>query len=283
MHSTLWALSAITVITGACTRSGAPRSHGNEPAMSAHAESVAASAGPLSSAAAPEATSADRSLSKVTLGGMVVCEPTSAAVSGLERAARFADANGDGKVSRAEALAVANFAVGGAFFRADENGDGTITPAEGRLVRQEFMRNNPELAALFKQLQKSGEKPFAQVATLLDIDYGKALTTADARAAARRLVDDVYARGDKNGDGAIGLDEARALAEDATRSLGTSAFNAADKDQNHALNETELRGLADGAASRAFAMLDRDHDGRLTMAEASGLLNQLGAWTSVSR
>jgi hypothetical protein len=105
---------------------------------------------------------------------------------------------------RLEALGLTNVVIGGFFFRADGNGDGVVTPEEGRKARVELMNQSPAAAALFKEARTTtGQSPFATLARLFDVDYGKPLTIAEARDAAHGAVDDLYRASDKDRDGVL--------------------------------------------------------------------------------
>lgn len=216
-----------------------------------------------------------------SIANVAVCQPAAEAGAALERAASLADADGDGTVSKSEATDLTNFIVGGAFFRADANADGTITPEEGRDLRREFLDRNPGLEALLSTARRSGQKPFAMLATLADVEYGKALTVAEAREAARGLVADVFAFADGDKNGAIAADEVRATTMAAAQALGRMAFNAADRDRSGTLAKAELRFLTEAPAERAFDLSDVDRSGELSMEEARAALERLSRWVGM--
>ena len=228
-------------------------------------EPAAATTGDAQSPAAPA----------INVAGLANCEATAPLTSAIERIAQLADTNGDGEVAKTEAMALSNFALGGAFFRADTNGDGTVTPDEGRAVRVELLQRYPELEALVLAARASGRKTFALPASLGDVEYGKPLAIADVRTAAAALVDDLFAVADKNKNGSIGMDEARATSLDGARALGRAAFDKTDKNHDGALTQEELAQLVDAPLRQAFDLADVDKNGRLSAAETTAALSLL--------
>jgi hypothetical protein len=209
-------------------------------------------------------------------GDALVCRPGAEVEETAVRLLELADANGDGKVSREEAQSLANFVLGGFFFRADTNGDGTVTPEEGRQARAELMAQNPAIASLLRSVRDAtGRSPFATIARLTDVEYGESLTLAEARDAARTAVNDMLGLMDANKDNAITLPEARNAAWEGTRALGRAAFRAADTDSDKSLNQDELQAAVRSSVEVAFSMADADKNGRLTEDEAAAAMGQL--------
>ena len=203
-------------------------------------------------------------------GPLVACRPGADVEEAASRLVEMADTNQDGKVSQDETRALTNFVLGGFFFRADANGDGTVTPEEGRDARAELESRYPTVATLLRGVRgATGKSPFATLATLLDVQYGKPLTMAEARDAARGAVADLYAVADADKDGAITLDEARNAARHGTQALAQAAFRAADTDRNGTLSVEELQSAAQTAVRSAFTMADTNKDARLSEQEAA--------------
>ncbi|WP_437728282.1 hypothetical protein [Sorangium sp. So ce861] len=226
--------------------------------------------------APPESAARQAVPDKVEVGGVLSCRPEAEVEAMMTRLVALADANEDGSLSKDEALGLTNIVVGGFFFRADENGDGVVTPEEGRSVRAEFMNQNPAAAALFQEARRTtGKSPFATLAGLFDVDYGKPLTIAEARDAARGAVEDLYRAADENRDGILARAEASATAWEGARALGRSAFEAADGDRNGGLNLQEFQAALQGPAKVAFSMADTNNDGQLTEGEAARAMGQL--------
>ncbi|WP_437640515.1 hypothetical protein [Sorangium sp. So ce854] len=213
---------------------------------------------------------------RVEVGGVLSCRPEAEVEATMTRLVALADANGDGALSKEETLGLTNIVVGGFFFRADANGDGVVTPEEGRSVRAEFMQQNPAAAALFEEARRTtGRSAFATMARLFDVDYGKPLTIAEARDAARDAVDDLYRAADQNRDGILARAEASAVVWEGARALGRSAFAAADGDRNGRLTVEEFQAALQGPAKVAFSLADVNNDGELTEGEAASAMGQL--------
>ncbi len=219
--------------------------------------------------------SPEMSPATVSVAGLANCEATASLTSAIERIAQMADTNADGEVAKAEAMALANFALGGAFFRADGDGDGTVTPEEGRVIRAQLVQRYPELEALVLAARASGRKTFALPASLGDIEYGKPLAISDVRAAAGALVDDLFAVADKNKNGAINMGEARAISLEGARALGSAAFEKTDKNKDGGLSPEELSELVQAPLRQAFGLADLDENGRLSAAETTAALSLL--------
>ncbi|AUX26910.1 uncharacterized protein SOCEGT47_074800 [Sorangium cellulosum] len=212
----------------------------------------------------------------VSMGGVAVCRPTAQIERSAERLLEMADANRDGRISKVEASGTANFLIGGFFFRADANGDGTVTPEEGREARVEFMNQRPAMASVMREVRgATGKKPLESVARMLDVGYGKPLTLAEARQAARTAVDDLFGWSDTDKDGFISVAEARAAASEGARALGQAAFKAADTDRSGGLSLQEFQNALQGSAQVAFGLSDSNNDGQLSDDEAAVALGQL--------
>ncbi|AUX29045.1 MULTISPECIES: EF-hand domain-containing protein [Sorangium] len=224
----------------------------------------------------PESAARQAPPGEVEVGGVLSCRPEAEVEAAMTRLIALADANQDGALSKDEALGLTNVVVGGFFFRADENGDGVVTPEEGRKVRAEFMNQNPAAAALFQEARRTtGKSPFATLARLFDVDYGKPLPIAEARDAARAAVEDLYRAADQNRDGILSRAEASAVVWDGARALGRSAFEAADGDRNGRLTLQEFQAALQEPAKVAFAMADTNNDGQLTEEEGARAMGQL--------
>lgn len=214
----------------------------------------------------------------IQLGAIASCRPSAQVSASLNRLVSFADPNGDGSVTRAEATSAANFLVGGFFFRADQNADGTVTPKEGRQAREEFVQEQPALSSLLQSARESGAKrPFATIANMLDVDYGQPVKAEQARAAARSAVDDLFASVDQNKDGKLTEAEARQASIAGVQTIARDVFRSIDTNNNQQLSSAEfLKGL-EGPAQLAFDMADKNSDGQLSQAEASGAISQIAS------
>ncbi|WP_438029898.1 hypothetical protein [Sorangium sp. So ce233] len=212
----------------------------------------------------------------IEVGGVMSCRPEAEVEATMTRLLALADANEDGALSREEALSLTNILVGGFFFRADQNGDGVVTPEEGRTTRAELMSQHPAVAALFSEARRTtGQSPFATLARLFDVEYGKPLAIAEARDAARGAVEDLYRAADQDRDGILSRAEASAVVWEGARGLGRSAFQAADGDRNGRLALEEFQAALQAPAKVAFSMADTDNDGQLTEDEAARAMGHL--------
>lgn len=266
----LWLGLAVTACLTGCQRGEEQQALGTERrAEEAPAQQQAApqQPAPAQPQAAPPA---------VVVGGAVACQPTAEVAQAADRLIAMADVDGDGRVSKVEASGTANFLVGGFFFRADADGDGTVTPEEGRQARAEFMDQHPALAAAMREVRSAtGQSPLAVVAQMLDIQYGKPLTMAEARAAARTSVDGLFGWVDQDRDGYLTAAEARATADQGARMLGRAAFQASDTNDDDQLNLGEFQAALQGPSRMAFDMADADKNGQLSEAEAATALGRL--------
>lgn len=204
-----------------------------EPAA-AKAQGDPAAAGPV--APTTEPASPMPNSAAVSVAVLANREASAPLTSAIERVAQLADTNGDGEVSKSEAMALSNFALGGA---------------------------------------SSGTKRFTLPASLGDIEYGKPLAISDVRFAAAALVDDLFAIADKNKSGSIAMDEARATSIEGARALGRIAFDKTDKNHDGELTEEELTQLVSAPLRQAFDLADLDNNGRLSIDEATAALRLL--------
>ena len=222
----------------------------------------------------------------VQLGSYASCRPGAQVSAAFQRLVEFADPNGDGAVTRAEASSAANFLVGGFFFRADENGDGTVTPAEGLQARKDFAAGQPLAASLLRQVeaQTGGKGPLAQIAQMLDIQYSQPVKAEQARGAARSAVDDLFAAADSDKNQTITQEEASAASWEGARAAGEAMFRSIDENGDKQLTVAEFRKSLEVPAGVAFKAADRNSDGRLTQDEAgtaiAGVVKQLGVPTA---
>lgn len=224
---------------------------------------------PPPAAQPPAARERETAAREAPQGSLLHCRPGAEIEQTATRLIEMADANEDGQVSKDEAQALASFVVGGFFFRSDTDGDGVVTPAEGKAARAELQSRYPAMASLFRGVRgATGESPFATLAKLLDVEYGKPLSMPEARDAARSAVNDLYSAVDADRDRMISAAEVRSAARQATRALAQAAFRAADSDRNGSLSLPELQGALQASAKVAFPMADTNGDGQLGEDEA---------------
>ena len=224
----------------------------------------------------PSSTAIDTGRS-MTVAGLATCQPTSELTNTVSRAIQLADADGDGQIVRQEAQSMADLLVGGAFFRADQDADGKITPDEGRATRAALLHEHPILAAtLARARQMTGQAPFKTLAQLLDVNYGKPLTVAEARSAAKTVVDEFYGFADGDKNGVISRGEALSAGNHGALALGHQAFAAADTNDDRSLSRSEFEQAVIASANPVFQLFDTDRDERLTEQEAAAAINAAG-------
>ncbi|MEP7125840.1 MAG: EF-hand domain-containing protein [Byssovorax sp.] len=190
----------------------------------------------------------------------------------------MADTNGDGELSTPEATNLANFLIGGFFFRADTNNDGTVTPEEGREARGEFVQEYPAAARLLMRASSAtGAAPFTKLAEVIDPAYGKPLTIAEARSAAQSAVADLFSFADANHDKKLTTAELQSAAVDGLKAAAKEAFQAADANHDGSIDESEFEAALKPSEKIAFALADTNADGKLTEAEASKAMSALAS------
>lgn len=231
------------------------------------------STSPNASKAAPSATNQSSATSSrsADLSGLISCR--TADMSAL--LVRL-DSNEDGKVAKTEARSAANFAVGGFFFQADSNGDGVVTPEEGLDARKRLIERYPEWSALFSTVPKGAKNnPLAELAKMVDVEYGKPLRAEEARVAVGRAMDALYTSADRNKDGNLNAQELRNASWQAAQGLGAATFETADGNNDGALTLEEFSQALRGPAEVAFKLADRNGNGKLTQEEAGTAVNTI--------
>jgi hypothetical protein len=279
---TRWSIAALCVLAAGCREQSRDQTVAPEQDRRGQpAQPVTAQ--PQQPGAAPPAGPAQGTLPADTRAGAYVsCRPGAEVEETASRLIEMADANGDGRVSKDEAQATTSFLVGGFFFRADADGNGVVMPEEGRQARVDFMSQHPAVASLFRTVRTAtGQSPFATVARLVDVEYGKPLAIAEARDAVRTAVNDLYSVADGDKDGVITAAEARTAAWEGARSVGRAAFQAADSDRSGGLSQDELQAALRASASAAFKMSDANGDGQLTEDEAAVAMGRLGRMAGI--
>lgn len=188
----------------------------------------------------------------------------------------MADENGDGQISKEEATTISNFLIGGFFFRADTNSDGVVTQEEGKEERSKLAGEYPAVAGFFMRANKElGGHPFQAVGDILNVDYGKPLSMADARNAAHAGVDDFFRVADADHDGRVSPAELKKLADEGARAAGRAMFQAADTDHSGGVSLAELQAALQSSEKVVFDAADTNKNGQLTEAEASAAMNDL--------
>lgn len=138
------------------------------------------------------------------------------------------------------------------------------------------MSQHPAIASLLREVRgMTGQSAFAVMATMLDIDYGKPLTVTEARDAAKRAGDGLFALIVGNHDGLITAAEARDAAASGSRVLGHAAFQSADTDHSGRLSFEEFQAALQGPARVAFDLADTSKNGQLSEPEAANAASNL--------
>ncbi|HOV75550.1 MAG TPA: EF-hand domain-containing protein [Candidatus Hydrogenedentes bacterium] len=210
----------------------------------------------------------------------------------LRQLLRTADANGDGGISLEEVQALIPGFLADLFHALDKNGDGVLSEADLpaptldplELLRMLILRADtdanrsisleearaivPDLQeALFNELDRNGD------GSLSEADLPQAPPNGQIE-----LLQRLLAAADTNGDGAISMDEARAIVPD----LPASLFNALDANGDGVLSAADLGAPpppVDPAEllTRLLGMADANRDGKVTLEEAQALMPQLTA------
>jgi Ca2+-binding EF-hand superfamily protein len=191
---------------------------------------------------------------------------------------KMADENNDGQISQKEALDAGNVLVGGFFFRADKNGDGILSREEAKESREAFLNTKPwvryALGTAKTQLQKDGAtknpnaNALANLAATLDTNNDKQLQAAELRQAVQTAVEGGFAAADTNRDGQLSTSEVNAAIAGVRRQLAQAAFQQADTDNDGQISQAEFVKAIEEPARVAFAVMDLNHDGKLSPQEA---------------
>lgn len=260
-------LTAVATLTVACQNEKTPSPSDNN----------ATTTGVTTTTATSAATTMPKG-PEVAVNGVGTCTADPDTSASISQLINMADANGDGQISKDEATTVSSFLIGGFFFRADANSDGTVTAEEGKDARAKLASEHPAVAAFFMHANKDlGGHPFQAVTDILNVDYGKPLTMADARNAARSGVDDFFRVADANHDGRISPAEMKELADEGVRAAGKAMFQAADTDHSGGVSLAEFQAALQSSEKTVFDAADTNKNGQLTEAEAAAAMNDLAA------
>lgn len=219
---------------------------------------------------APERNPSPPATTSIEIAHVGSCQPDSNLQATVTRFTGMADANGDGQISKDEATVLANFLIGGFFFRADANADGVVTADEGRAVRADVARQYPAIGSLFARAKAAaGGDPFAKLGSVLDVEYKTALTATEARTAAQSAIDDLFRIADTNKDNQITRAEVQSLTVKGLKLAEDSVFRMADTNHNGGVDVQEFQNSLQEPLKVAFTWADSDKDGQLTKTEAT--------------
>jgi len=191
-----------------------------------------------------------------------------------------ADENHDGQISQQEAVDAANLLVGGFFFRADGNGDGVVSPEEARRARENFLQSRPWLRYVIEtaratpqpgqttQPGSAQQSPLRILQTVFDSNNDRQLQASELRQGVQTVVQGLFTTADTNRDNQLSPTELNAAVDGVFVSAAQAAFQAADTDRSGALSLQEWDRSIEGPAHVVFNVLDGNHDGQLTRAEA---------------
>lgn len=190
------------------------------------------------------------------------------------RATAAVDADGDGRITKQEASGALDFVVGGFLFRADSDGNGKITPDERKQARADFAKEHPDVERLLMSFADT--QPVKTLMAHIDEVVPKTIDAKAARATIRASVEQAFGAVDEDGDGAITRPEADEALNVAASALGKAAFRAGDHDHDGAMTFAEFEASMKPPLRRIFDYADSNDDGKLSEAEAAGMM----AWAA---
>jgi Ca2+-binding EF-hand superfamily protein len=195
---------------------------------------------------------------------------------------KMADENNDGQISQKEAVDAGNLLVGGFFFRADQNGDGSLSPDEARQAREAFLATKPWVRYAVQtaqvQLKKDNvttnnnanrnQNLLASLAGTFDTNNDKNLQASELRQAVQSAVQTGFAAADTNRDGQLSNAEVNAAMSGVARQVAQASFQQADTDNDGQISQAEFEKALSEPVRVAFAVMDLNHDGKLSPQEA---------------
>jgi len=195
---------------------------------------------------------------------------------------KLADENNDGQISQKEAVDAGNLLVGGFFFRADQNGDGVLSQDESRQAREAFLASKPWVRYAVQtaqvQLKKDGvgsnnrnqqnQNMLATLASTFDSNNDKQLQSTELRQVVQTAVQGGFAAADTNRDGQLSNSEVNAAVSGVARQVAQATFQQADTDNDGSISQAEFEKAIVEPARVAFAVMDLNHDGKLSPQEA---------------
>jgi len=188
---------------------------------------------------------------------------------------KLADTNNDGLISQKEAVDVGNLMVGGFFFRADADGDGKVTKAEGDQARENLLNQRPLLRFVFERTQQEATQGDKQqvdqarqnIMNTVDANHDGALDASELRQAVQTSVQSLFLTADRNGDGQLDPAELNGAVVEVGRAGLQTAFQAADADNNGAVSRDEFDKAIVKPANVVFRVIDANNDGQISKEE----------------
>jgi len=189
---------------------------------------------------------------------------------------KLADANNDGLISQKEAVDAGNLLVGGVFFRADADGDGKVTKAEGDQAREALLNQRPLLRFVFERGQQeasqTGDKEKidqarAQFMNMVDANKDGSIDATELRQAVQTTVQGLFLTADRSGDGQLDPSELNGAVVEIGRAGLQTAFKTADADNNGAVSREEFDKAIVKPANVVFRVIDANNDGQITNEE----------------
>jgi len=189
---------------------------------------------------------------------------------------KLADSNNDGLISQKEAVDLGNLLVGGFFFRADADGDGKVTKAEADQAREALFNQRPLLRFVFERTQQeanqTGDKAKIddareQIMNMVDTNKDGSIDATELRQAVQTTVQSLFLTADRSGDGQLDPSELNGAVVEVGRAGLQTAFKAADADNDGAVSRAEFDKAIVKPANVVFRVIDADNDGRITNEE----------------
>lgn len=186
---------------------------------------------------------------------------------------KMADSNNDGLISQKEAIDAGNLLVGGFFFRADADGDGKVTKAEAEQAQENMFNQRP----LLRFLAERGKQETANQGDQAKVDQAKenlmnridtnndgSLDATELRQAVQNAVQSLFLTADRTGDGQLSPAELNGAVVEVGRAGLQAAFQAADSDKDGAVSRQEFNKAIVKPAGVVFRVLDKNNDGKIT-------------------
>ncbi len=186
---------------------------------------------------------------------------------------KMADSNNDGLISQKEAVDVGNLIVGGFFFRADADGDGKVTKAEADQAQENLFAKRPLLRFLSERTkqetahqgdQQKVDQAKQNVMNMVDANQDGSLDAAELRQAVQTAVQSLFLTADRSGDGQLSPDELNSSVVEMGRAGIQAAFQTADADKNGAVSREEFNTALVKPAGVLFRVLDANNDGQIS-------------------